>query len=36
MSGEPGLLIVGGGHAGLLLALALDRAGLRSTVARSP
>ena len=32
MSGEPGPLIIGGGHAGLLLALALDRAGLRATL----
>jgi 2-octaprenyl-6-methoxyphenol hydroxylase len=32
MSGEPGLLIIGGGHAGLLLALALDRAGLPVTL----
>jgi 2-octaprenyl-6-methoxyphenol hydroxylase len=32
MSGDPGLLIVGGGHAGLLLALALDRAGLPVTL----
>ena len=32
MNDAPGLLIVGGGHAGLLLALALDRAGLAVTL----